>query len=201
MRLRHLSLTLLASLALAAAPGCSEESSEESGKASAEQAAKNKGEAKGEQPAGRGERPTPGDAASVSGLPEAEIQKVFKREKPKVDIPEGEPPTELVKEDLIDGKGSAAKAGQQIAVNYVGVTFKGGKEFDASFGKPQPFVFPLGQGQVIKGWDQGLEGMKVGGRRQLTIPGDLAYGPQGQPPDIGPDETLVFVIDMIAIVP
>jgi len=119
------------------------------------------------------------------------------RAKPKIKIPEGKPPAKLKSEDLIAGKGAAAEAGQSLSVNYVGVSYSTGKEFDSNFGSGQPFQFDLGAGGVIPGWDKGLEGMKVGGRRKLTIPGDLAYGPQGQPPDIKPNETLVFVIDLL----
>jgi peptidylprolyl isomerase len=122
-----------------------------------------------------------------------------RQDKPTVEIPEGDPPKELVTEDLEEGDGSEAQSGDQLTVDYVGVLYDGGDEFDASFGDPEPFQFVLGQGAVIPGWDEGLEGMKVGGRRQLVIPPDLAYGPQGQPPDIPPDSTLVFVIDLLAV--
>jgi peptidylprolyl isomerase len=88
------------------------------------------------------------------------------------------------------------KAGQTATVDYVGVSFSTGQEFDASWDRGEPFPFPLGGGQVIQGWDQGVEGMKVGGRRELVIPPDLGYGPQGSPPAIAPNETLVFVIDL-----
>ena len=120
------------------------------------------------------------------------------RAKPTIKIPEGKPPAKLKSEDLIVGKGAAAKPGQTLTVNYVGVAYSTGKEFDSNFGTGQPFQLQLGQGMVIPGWDQGLEGMKVGGRRKLTIPGDLAYGPQGGP-GIKPNETLVFVIDLLAV--
>ena len=120
--------------------------------------------------------------------------------KPKISRPKGTPPTELISKDLVVGKGKAAKAGDTVKVQYVGVGFKTGKQFDASWDRgKEPFAFPLGGGKVIPGWDQGVEGMKKGGRRELIIPPDLAYGPQGQPPDIQPDETLVFVIDMQSI--
>lgn len=119
------------------------------------------------------------------------------RPKPKIAKPTGAPPKKLVVEDLIEGKGPAAKAGDQVRVNYVGVSFKSGKEFDSSFRAGQPFELELGAGMVIPGWDRGLVGMKVGGRRKLTIPPDLAYGDQGSPPAIGPNETLVFVIDLL----
>ena len=106
--------------------------------------------------------------------------------KPKVPKGKGEPPTKLVVQDLIVGKGKRAKSGDTVSVKYVGVLFKNGKEFDASWkgGKGQTFQFPLGAGQVIPGWDQGVVGMKEGGRRKLIIPPDLAYGAQGFPPDI-----------------
>ena len=119
---------------------------------------------------------------------------------PKVTIPEGAtPPTELEIEDLSEGKGPAAKEGDQVTVNYHGVAFSTGEVFDSSFGREPLPVPPLGSGGVIPGFEQGLEGMKVGGRRQLTIPPDLAYGPTGSPPAIGPNETLVFVLDLIKI--
>ena len=121
--------------------------------------------------------------------------------KPEVEIPEGDPPTELQVEDLEEGDGAEAQAGDQLSVNYVGVLFDDGTEFDSNFDTGQPFEFALGGGQVIPGWDEGLVGMKEGGRRQLTIPPDLAYGAQGQPPDIPPDSTLVFVIDLESVTP
>jgi len=120
-------------------------------------------------------------------------------EKPAVEVPAGPAPSELKSEDLKVGTGPAAKAGDQVTVNYVGVLFDDCTQFDASYDNGQPFPFALGSGSVIPGWDQGVAGMKVGGRRQLTIPPDLAYGAQGQPPTIPPDATLVFVIDLISI--
>jgi peptidylprolyl isomerase len=115
--------------------------------------------------------------------------------KPKVDVP-SKPVTTLEKRDIVVGKGPAAKAGDNVSMQYVGVAQSTGKQFDASWDRGQPFDFPLGQGQVIPGWDEGIVGMKVGGRRELVIPPDMAYGAQGAPPDIGPNETLVFVVDM-----
>jgi len=121
------------------------------------------------------------------------------RPKPKVKVPAGKPPKKLVTKDLIPGTGQAAKAGDPITVNYIGVNFADGKPFDNSYDRGQPFPFQLGGGQVIPGWDRGLVGMKVGGRRELVIPPSLAYGPQGQPPVIKPNETLVFVVDLLSI--
>ena len=115
-------------------------------------------------------------------------------------VPEGaQPPTELETKDLSPGKGPAAKSGDQLAVNYHGVAFSTGEVFDSSFGRGQPLPVELGAGGVIPGFEQGLEGMKAGGRRQITIPPELAYGPQGSPPAIGPNETLVFVLDLVSI--
>ncbi len=119
--------------------------------------------------------------------------------KPVVPTQEGDPPTELVSEDIVTGDGATAKAGDEVEVQYVGVDYVTGEQFDASWDSGQPFTFQLGAGGVIPGWDQGVEGMKVGGRRMLTIPPDLAYGPAGSPPAIGPDATLVFVIDLLDV--
>ncbi len=116
---------------------------------------------------------------------------------PAVTPPPGAAPTKLAIKDLIAGTGPEAKAGQSVTVNYVGVLFHGGKEFDASWKRNEPFTFTLGQGQVIKGWDQGVPGMKVGGRRELVIPAALAYGAKGSPPAIPPNAPLVFVIDLL----
>jgi peptidylprolyl isomerase len=119
--------------------------------------------------------------------------------KPKVKVPEGPPPKELQVKDLKVGTGREAKAGDRLNMHYVGVAYSTKKQFDASWDRGQPLPFQLGVGRVIKGWDQGVVGMKVGGRRQLIIPPDLAYGPGGFPPDIGPNETLIFVVDLVAV--
>jgi peptidylprolyl isomerase len=118
------------------------------------------------------------------------------KHKPKLGAPQGDPPTSLVRKDLVVGHGPAATAGDTVSVQYVGISWSTGKQFDASWDRGQPFAFPLGQGQVIQGWDNGVAGMKVGGRRELVIPPDQGYGPQGAPPDIAPNETLVFVVDL-----
>ena len=119
--------------------------------------------------------------------------------KPPIAKPKGDPPAKLVKRDIVKGKGAVAKDGKKLTMQYVGIAFSTGKEFDASWGRGEPFEFALGEGSVIPGWDQGIKGMRVGGRRQLVIPPDLAYGPQGQPPDIGPNETLVFDVDLLKV--
>jgi peptidylprolyl isomerase len=119
--------------------------------------------------------------------------------KPKVEVPKGAPPQQLEIKDLEEGSGAEAKAGDKVTVQYVGVDYKNGKEFDSSWSRSEPFSFSLGAGEVIPGWDQGVEGMKVGGRRELIIPPELAYGEAGAPPAIGPNETLVFVIDLLEV--
>jgi FKBP-type peptidyl-prolyl cis-trans isomerase len=120
--------------------------------------------------------------------------------KPKIPKQTGSPPKTLKVEDLITGTGPAAKSGDKISVRYVGTLYDNGKEFDSSWKRGKaPFQLTLGQGQVIQGWDQGLVGMKVGGRRRLTIPPDLAYGAQGQPPTIPANSTLVFDVDLTKI--
>ena len=119
--------------------------------------------------------------------------------KPKVEVPEGEPPAGLQIEDLKEGDGATARTGDTVTVHYVGVSYSTGKQFDASWDSGEPFTFPLGAGQVIPGWDQGVAGMKVGGRRRLTIPPELGYGEPGQPPDIAPNETLIFVVDLLEV--
>src|SRR5215217_5873904 len=121
--------------------------------------------------------------------------------KPVIPKPSGSPPRKLVKQDVVKGTGPAAKPGDTLTVNYVGVAFSTGDEFDASWDRGQPFEAPLGAGRVIKGWDKGLVGMRKGGRRMLTIPPELAYGARGYPPTIAPNETLIFVIDALDIAP
>ena len=121
--------------------------------------------------------------------------------KPVIPKQTGTAPTDLIAEDLIVGKGTPAKTGDQVAVQYVGVLRDTGKEFDSSWKRNQPFNLQLGAGQVIKGWDKGLVGMKAGGRRRLTIPAALAYGATGQPPTIPPNAALVFDVDMKTIAP
>ncbi|HEU5475196.1 MAG TPA: FKBP-type peptidyl-prolyl cis-trans isomerase [Actinophytocola sp.] len=121
------------------------------------------------------------------------------RDKPTVPPGEGAPPTDLVVEDITVGEGQEARAGQTVTVHYVGVTHDSGKEFDASWNRGEPFRFPLGGGRVIAGWDQGVAGMKVGGRRKLTIPPHLAYGDRGAGGVIKPGETLIFVVDLLGV--
>jgi peptidylprolyl isomerase len=121
-------------------------------------------------------------------------------EKPQIDIPSGQSPSyQLEIEDITVGNGEEARSGHKVEVHYVGVSWSNGQEFDASWNRGDTFKFGLGQGQVIPGWDQGVAGMKVGGRRRITIPPDLGYGKRGAGGVIGPDETLVFVVDLIGV--
>ena len=119
--------------------------------------------------------------------------------KPTVEIPDGSPPSDLVVEDLTVGDGPEAVAGTTCTMQYVGVAWSTGTQFDASWDRGQPFSFPLGEGQVISGWDQGVAGMKVGGRRRLTIPPELGYGARGAGGVIQGGETLVFVVDLLGV--
>ncbi len=119
--------------------------------------------------------------------------------KPDVSVPDTAPPNELVVIDDTVGEGDEAAAGQQVSVHYVGVSWSTGEQFDASWDRMEPFRFPLGQGHVIQGWDQGVQGMRVGGRRTLHIPPDLGYGARGAGGVIAPNETLIFVVDLLGV--
>src|ERR1044071_7501473 len=119
--------------------------------------------------------------------------------KPEVSVPGGAPSYQLEIEDIEVGDGPAAAAGQIVEVHYVGVSWATGDQFDASWDRGDTFKFGLGKGQVIQGWDQGVAGMKVGGRRRITMPPTAAYGKRGAGGVTGPDETLVFVVDLIGV--
>ena len=146
--------------------------------------------------------PTPTETASAAGI-EALVQGTSDdtSAKPEVPAPQGEPPAELVKRDIVQGSGPRAQAGDELSMQYVGLSWSNGQQFDASWDRgASPFVFQLGAGMVIPGWDQGLVGMREGGRRLLVIPPEMAYGAQGTPDgSIGPNETLVFVVDLVEI--
>ena len=120
-------------------------------------------------------------------------------ERPDVAAGDGAPPADLVVEDITVGGGAEATPGSTVTVHYVGVSHASGKEFDASWNRSQPFSFPLGGGKVIAGWDRGVAGMKVGGRRRLVIPPHLAYGERGAGGVIKPGETLIFVVDLLGV--
>jgi peptidylprolyl isomerase len=119
--------------------------------------------------------------------------------KPEIDFPGDEAPSDLVIEDLKEGDGREAKAGDTVLAHYVGVAHSTGEEFDASWNRGAPLDFPLGAGRVIQGWDQGIVGMKVGGRRKLVIPPHLVYGDRGAGGAIKPGETLIFVVDLVDV--
>jgi peptidylprolyl isomerase len=122
-----------------------------------------------------------------------------KKTKPKVTVPSGPPPTQLEIKEIEKGAGATAKTGDEALVQYVGVGYESEEEFDSSWSRNEPFPVTLGASGVIPGWEQGIPGMKVGGRRELIIPPNLAYGAAGSPPVIGPNETLIFVIDLLAV--
>ena len=134
----------------------------------------------------------PSTVASVAGTTDMS-------KKPAIEVPDGPPPCNLVVGDIVKGTGAAAKTGDNLTMKYVGVLYSNGKQFDASWDSGQDFPFTLGAGKVIPGWDQGLVGMKVGGRRQLIIPPELAYGDQDQGPDLPANSTLIFVVDLVKI--
>jgi len=139
----------------------------------------------GSEKAASSEKPTKGESGEKT--------------KPKVLVPKGDPPKKLEIEELEKGTGAEAKSGDLVVLQYVGVDYKTGQEFDASWDRGEPFGFTLGAGEVIPGWEKGVVGMKEGGRRELIIPPELAYGETGYPPSIAPNETLVFVIDLLEV--
>lgn len=150
---------------------------------------------------GRGSGDSDEGSAATGEVPEEVIAAVTDDvdSRPKLAGSDATPPTKLVTKDIVVGDGAEAKEGDTVSVQYAGALFDSGKEFDASWtedGPGQPFEFTLGGGQVIKGWDEGVAGMKVGGRRVLVIPPDLGYGAQGSPPTIPGNSTLVFVVDL-----
>ncbi len=120
-------------------------------------------------------------------------------DKPEIDFPDGPPPTDLEITEVAEGEGAEATPGSTVTVHYVGVAHSTGEEFDASYNRGEPLQFRLGVGQVISGWDTGVQGMKVGGRRRLVIPPHLAYGDRGAGGVIAPGETLIFVVDLVAV--
>jgi peptidylprolyl isomerase len=181
-RLRRLAVPALAALALFAA-GCGDEEEEPAGTT--------------EPAAAETETPTPEPEPTETAEEGGDLKDT--KTKPAIAKPSGDPPTELEKKDIVKGKGKAAKSGDQVTVQYVGVSYSTGEEFDASWDRGEPFPFQLGGGQVIQGWEEGIVGMKVGGRRQLTIPPEMGYGATGSPPAIGPNETLIFVVDLLEI--
>jgi peptidylprolyl isomerase len=140
-----------------------------------------------------------GEASTAAKSAGSTASQTNTKVKPKVTVPSEPAPKKLTEKEIVKGTGAEAKSGDEVTVQYVGVGYESEEEFDASWDRGEPFTFTLGAGEVIPGWDQGVEGMKVGGRRELIIPSELAYGPTGSPPAIGPNETLIFVIDLLAV--
>lgn len=138
-------------------------------------------------------------SAAKQAEPSKQAESTVEKTKPKVTVPKGAPPKKLVTRDIKVGRGPSARAGSEVTVHYVGVGYDSKQQFDASWDRGEPITFPLGAGEVIPGWEQGLEGMLTGGRRELIIPPDLGYGPAGYPPAIGPNETLIFVVDLVDV--
>jgi len=144
---------------------------------------------------------TTATATASSTAPTAADISKDRSTKPAIPKPTGTPPEKLVVEDVVKGTGKAVRRDDLVSVQYVGISYSTGVEFDASWNGGKPVQFPLSQGQLIDGWVQGIPGMKIGGRRLLIIPPGLAYGAEGRPPQIGPNETLVFVIDLVNATP
>jgi peptidylprolyl isomerase len=180
-RLLRLVLTLIAVVALAGLAACGDDDDSGGGGGSAET---------NQQDTGTATEPSPAEAHEA--LKDTST-------KPVIPKPTGAPPRKLVTEDIVKGMGPGAKNGDTVVVHYVGMNFSNGREFDASWDTGSPFPVQLGAGQVIAGWDKGLVGIRKGGRRKLVIPPELGYGAQGYPPDIPPNETLVFVVDAVSI--
>ncbi len=187
-RIRPILLAAVAAFAVVFAAGCGDDTQKSAVDLAAEQAVK---EAKNPPKIVEVKEPELKVETAQPGPGEGDI-----KSKPKVPAQTGKPPTELLAQDVIAGKGKKAKSGDKVSVQYVGVLFDGGKEFDSSWKRNQPFDVTLGQGQVIKGWDEGIVGMQVGGRRRLLIPAELAYGAQGSPPSIPANAALVFDVDL-----
>ena len=140
-----------------------------------------------------------GPAPTTPAPPKASTNLKDTKTKPAIPKPTGSPPTKLVVKDIVVGKGKPAKKGDKLSMQYVGVLYKGGEQFDASWDNGSPFDFTLGQHMVIAGWDKGLIGIKPGGRRELIIPPKLAYGARGQGSTIPPNAALVFIVDALSV--
>jgi peptidylprolyl isomerase len=140
-----------------------------------------------------------GPAPSAPPPPKASSNLKDTKSKPTIAKPKGAPPKKLVVRDIVKGKGRAAKKGDQLSMQYVGVTFDDGQQFDSSWDSGSPIDLKLGTGGVIEGWDRGLVGIKPGGRRELIIPSKLAYGARGRPPSIPPNAALVFIVDALSV--
>ena len=182
-----LALILCAALPLLAACGSSQSSADKAAEQAANEQANPPTITDATTPAIKAVKVTPGP-----GEGDLKVKPVIPRQS-------GAAPKVLIVQDLIVGTGTEAKSGDSVTVQYVGVLFANGKEFDSSWKAGKPFTFDLGSGGVIAGWDQGVEGMKVGGRRRLIIPADLAYGAAGSPPTIPANAALVFDVDLVSV--
>jgi len=182
-----LTLLLCAALALLAACGSTQSGADKAAEQAANEQANPPTISDATTPAIKAVKVTPG-----AGEGDIKVKPVIPRQS-------GAAPKVLIVQDLIVGTGAEAKSGDSVTVQYVGVLFANGKEFDSSWKAGKPFTFDLGSGGVIAGWDQGVEGMKVGGRRRLIIPADLAYGEAGSPPAIPANAALVFDVDLVSV--
>jgi FKBP-type peptidyl-prolyl cis-trans isomerase len=182
-------LIILACLALLVA-GCGSDSASTSS-SSAESSPAPKGEES--STVAKEESPAESKAAAKKGE-----EKAKKKTKPKVSVPGGPPPEELAIKDLEEGSGPEAKPGDEVTVQYVGVNYRTGKQFDASWDRGEPFTFKLGEGLVVEGWEKGIPGMKPGGRRELIIPPELGYGYR-RTEGVPPGSTLIFVVDLVSV--
>ncbi len=188
-RTRHVLLGLVALSAAALIAGCGSSGSSSTITVGAEN--------KANEALANSTAPTSSTSTSATATAKTPTSGPLSKE-PHVTPPSGPPPTKLVTKEVITGTGTEAKSGSAVAVNYVGALYKTGKVFDASWKRNEPFPFTLGKGQVIPGWEQGVVGMKVGGRRELIIPPALGYGAKGSPPSIPPNETLIFIVDLLS---
>jgi peptidylprolyl isomerase len=180
MRLRAILLGLCAAAILAFVAGCGGGSDSDSS-----------GESKGAS--------VSTEASESSSSDSSETTSTEEKTKPTVTVPKQLSPTKFAIRDVEEGTGAKAKSGDTVSVQYVGVGYDSEEEFDSSWSRSEPFSFTLGSGGVIKGWERGVEGMKVGGRREMLIPANLAYGSAGSPPNIAPNEALVFTIDLLSV--
>jgi peptidylprolyl isomerase len=195
--MRRLFLIITACLALLMV-GCGDDSSSSSSAAGGETtSAQEKAEAIEEE--FKVQEEAEAEKAEKEEAAEEEAAEERAAELPKLNVPSGPPPKKLVTKDVKDGSGATAKAGDEVTVHYIGVLYDGGELFDANWKGDEPFSFNLGGGDVIKGWDEGVQGMKVGGQRELIIPPALGYGPEGAPPSIPPNATLVFLVELLEV--
>lgn len=191
--MKFYALILASCLALAfAAAGCGGDSGSDSSSSSSESSAP----AESSTPA---ESTESTDSSESSSATEKAKPVTTDKTRPKLTVPKGIDPTKFATKDLEVGTGASAKLGDKVTIHYAGIGYDSGLEVESTWSLKEPYAFTVGGGEALKGGEQGVQGMKVGGRREMIIPGNLAYGPEGRPPTIGPNETLIFVIDLLAI--